>query len=331
MQPPPTSRQRLNNTVTNGTATLTQHTSSNINDNSGTQHLQKKQLPQLKLSPQANCKKKLKNTPSQTQAQWFYKDRENKEHKCDNVLNNIFNNLEISCSTAYVSGKCNYEATKLSPTHVEETNVVTKRKYRIYTKSATRNNNNSNSSPPEQKQKERNINNNTNRNIGKWAFVNEHNVLIEVSDEYQRFLNNLNVHENKIYGNIYSVIKLSNSHVKQQNIQFKTIRQLFRVLCKDDNNKSRIIKIETNTGEEMIKQLFFQTVDRNLYEICKIEQIKYDDQDLYFTIYNKYKKNYNGKSLERWLFHGTDTSLLTQIERNGFDRNFNKSSAYGKV
>ena len=81
----------------------------------------------------------------------------------------------------------------------------------------------------------------------------------------------------------------------------------------------------------MIEKLFFQTVNSNKYKINNIEPIVYHDEVLYYNQYDKYKKKHSGKSLERWLFHGTNSKILKQIEINGFDRNFNKVSLYGKV
>ena len=330
---PPKSRRRLNR-ATVDVAGTNKSVIGNLNHAYGipplpSQHHAAKQPSQIKSSQKSKSKKMQKQSQAQVSSralpQWYFIDIKNKEYKCDTVLNNILNNLAVSSSTTYYTNNLKCNAIKLSTTIVQQENTITKEKCMIYTKSTMSNNTNNNNicKPAIQEQKQNEGHGNHIR--ARWAFIDEHNVLIEVGSQYQSFLNELNVNKHKIYGNIYSVIKLSNSHAKQQNIQSKTVRQLFRVLYKNDNN------IKTKVSVEMIKALFHRSVDSNVYKIDKIEKIAYRDQDLYFTIYNKYKKYHFGKSLERWLFHGTDTKLLTQIERNGFDRNFNKTSAYGKV
>ena len=154
-------------------------------------------------------------------------------------------------------------------------------------------------------------------------------MLIEIDSQYQQFLNSIDHRTmSKVKYNKYSVFKASDSHVTQTNRKTKTIRDLYRVLFITPNKTT----IDKNIGKDMIKKLFFQSVDGNTFEINKIENIVYHDKALYYKQYEKYKKKYSkGSSLERWLFHGTDSKILKQIEINGFDRNFNKKSHYGKV
>ena len=113
----------------------------------------------------------------------------------------------------------------------------------------------------------------------------------------------------------------------KQIFKTKTVRDLYRVLLITPDK----VIIDQKIGVEMIKELFFRTVDINTYQINNIEPIFYRDEALYFKQYDKYNAKYSGRELERWLFHGTDSKILKQIEQNGFDRNFNKKSLYGKV
>ena len=272
---------------------------------------------------------------------WYFINQENIEEKCNDKLNQIFNNLSINHSTQYKIGKWEYKAKKTSSTIIEQINLKTNTKRDIYKKFQTNidNNNMYNHSNLNTYWKTKN------NNVHLWGFINENNVLIKVDQEYQQFLNLLNVNETAITKKIYSVCKISYSHAQQTNTQTKTVRQLYSVLLPSDHNNynnnynnncnnsfATKVCIDESIGVKMIKELFFRSVDKNAYKIDKMEKIDYKDETLYHTMYEKYKRQYqDNKSLERWLFHGTDTTLLKQIEINGFDRNFNKTSRYGKV
>ena len=137
----------------------------------------------------------------------------------------------------------------------------------------------------------------------------------------------------------FGYINNNNVFVKVQNINLHVNENSQTDTNKDKRRPSPKfnyfnLSIPSNV-EQMIRQLFFRSVIKSDYKIDKIETIHHDDTavTLYSTIYKKYQKQYayQGKDLERWLFHGTNTNLLKQIEKNGFDRSFNRLSLYGKV
>ena len=199
--------------------------------------------------------------------------------------------------------------TKLNDREMSQVNTQTKKQRTIYTKNGSIHT----------------------RYTAHWAFINEDNVLIKLDSKYEQFLNSLNhakLYQSEKYNNVYTIEKISESQAIQTNIQSQTVRDLYRVLYITPNK----ITIEKKVGKKMIGKLFFHTVDSNTYKIQNIETVVYHDKELYYKQYEKYEKKYKqGSSLERWLFHGTDSKILKQIETNGFDRNFNKTSLYGKV
>ena len=263
--------------------------------------------------------------------EWYFINDTNKEEKCGDDLNQIFNKLGIGSDTTYTISKWEYTAKKLNSSHIEQTNNKTKTKRKIYLKSSENNKNRgymSNDDNKEIDEKKSECDNNDTMYC--WAFINEDNVLIEPNDKYQTFLDSLTVKQTGKHGN-YSVEKISQCQAKQTNVSTKRLRYLFLVLNKNKPRQEKVC-IDKLVGVEMIRELFFRSVNGNSHNIDKIEQINYNDEDLYHNKYKKYAKKYSqGKSIERWLFHGTDSKILKQIEINGFDRNFNKTSAFGKV
>ena len=127
----------------------------------------------------------------------------------------------------------------------------------------------------------------------------------------------------------YYITKTSNSTAYvSSSSQKHNIMNLFRVIT--DGNDG-VVTLDTQIAKKMIKELFYRTVSKYTYEIDKIEPVQCDYQNLYHAMYQKYRQRYKSGALERWLFHGTSTSILKQIETNGFDRNFNRSCSLGKV
>ena len=283
---------------------------------------------------------------SQDDCQWYLRTDGGQEQECDESLHTIFNELSICESTSYQYGQWNLSAnlyakqttlTSGSPSKSQSIlfpQIVQHTSSNMESDSKTNVNNNGNNNHDNTDISCKNLNNynlNVNQSPLLWAFVNENNALIKVDNNYQQFLNNLCLNMAKNYQSksrfTYRVLKRSLNLAQQTNIQTQSVRHLYRVLT-TLNNKT----IDSMVGVEMAKELFFRTVDKSKYKIIKIEEIKHCDQELYyFTHYQKYKENYSGESFEKLLFHGTDTSILKQIEKNGFDRNFNKTALYGKV
>ena len=110
-------------------------------------------------------------------------------------------------------------------------------------------------------------------------------------------------------------------------------------------NKIRLITNISNANEskfEVEKQLFQVTMAANEYRIIRVEKFEFGENakihkqcyDAVSTsLKNKYKYKNNGKvikTLEQLLFHGTDWTTINKIKENGFNRDYNKRSVYGK-
>ena len=303
----------------------------------------------------------LPTVQNDSNARWYFHTKENQEQGCDEYLNKVFNQLGVGKITTYQIDVWTYSAKKTSSTTIIQQNTKTNTIRNIFSKTATitskyhhQSSKSSILSPILEttpsttksavKKDNDNISidrNNVNVNVDPsqsqplplWAFVNEKNVLIQLDSKYQTFLNELSLNtaqNHQCNGYNYCVFKRTSDVAEQTNVKTQNVRDLFKVLkVSEDNDK---VTIDAMAGIEMAKELFFQSVDKSKYEIVSVEEVKHHDQELYyFTKYKKYKEIFQGESFERWLFHGTDSNLLKQIEANGFDRNFNKTSLFGKV
>lgn len=103
----------------------------------------------------------------------------------------------------------------------------------------------------------------------------------------------------------------------------------------DDNNNINIDKIENGIKRiniainhsfsiDYVSKRFYETMNCNRWKIIAIEKLACDDS-IFNTILNKKQKK-----TTKLLFHGTNESTLIKIIKNGFNRDFNKRSAYGK-
>ena len=166
-----------------------------------------------------------------------------------------------------------------------------------------------------------------------WAFVDDENVLVYLNKTHQQILNELWINHSANYTfsyHKYSTRKEAKQEALQENINTHKTRKIFKLSYQNGPS----IKFDSKMGDKMVEELFYRSVVRNKYEITKIQAVdtEYANlSDIYHTWYKKYERGYSGSNLEMLLFHGTDSKLLKQIEKNGFDRNFNKTAAYGKV
>ena len=169
-----------------------------------------------------------------------------------------------------------------------------------------------------------------------WAFIDDNNQIVSADSSIQKRLTKLWINHSMEYklshDRKYCVRKEEKEQVLQVNIQTKAARKLFKLSLM--NGPSSPFDSCSTICQKMIRELFYRSVAANEYEITKIEAVrrKYAHlSDIYQTWRKKYERKYSVSSLEKLLFHGTDSKLLKQIEKNGFDRNFNKNAVYGKV
>ena len=171
-----------------------------------------------------------------------------------------------------------------------------------------------------------------NCNQNDYGHIDDDNVLSVINGQFHRVFDEMEIMEKQYYTldfcNYYA-LKVSTNHVFQTDTQTRNTTHILRLV--DSSMRSSPLRIDSEIGMQLIRELVDRTVDREDIKICSIENVNYEDKNVYFTMFNKYKKYYDNEDLERWLFHGTDTKILKQIEKNGFDRNFNKTAAYGKV
>ena len=163
-----------------------------------------------------------------------------------------------------------------------------------------------------------------------WKFVNENGKNEQCYSQIIETLNKLSIGNNtdyKIGPWKYIATKLNDDSIEQINTQTKTKRTLKR------------FTITSNKQMSLVTELFHKTMSSTTYEICKIEDLKEKYKDLkeykaiekiYARILNE-KKVQLGKNCEKLLFHGTQLETFDKIAKNGFNRDYNSRSYYGKV
>ena len=90
------------------------------------------------------------------------------------------------------------------------------------------------------------------------------------------------------------------------------------------------------------KTMFHKTINSYVWRITKIEDINtsnthhWQHKAMYQVCLSRVrslriKSNRSPQNVEKWLFHGTQKSLISKIVQNGFNRNYNVTAVYGFV
>ena len=109
----------------------------------------------------------------------------------------------------------------------------------------------------------------------------------------------------------------------------------------NNNNGNNQNKNSNNEPKfEFEKQLFQVTMPANEYKIIRVEKFEFGENTMVHkqcydaistSLKHKYKDNPKViETLEQFLFHGTDWTTINKIQQNGFNRDYNKRSRYGK-
>ena len=196
---------------------------------------------------------------SNGQQVWHFQTDDLQEQTCSDKINTLLNKLDIGASLQYKIGIYSYVATKIQSTQIHQTNLTTNKKRLLYIKP---------------KQHIANTACFPSVSTYTWAFMDDDNVLIALNSQYQTFLDvklQLNRTKNYILPTNrfeYSVTKTDTNEAIQTNNKTKKNRKLFKVL----NASNGCCSICTTMGVEMIKELFYRTIDQNDIKISSIEK-----------------------------------------------------------